>query len=160
MNSDFSIALRFGRTVAVIRAIFSLPEWPFKGVLSFWSYMMNTTQLPYFTNIVCQTGYHFSLVIPRHWFPFRLFTCCCHWSLYHWDAVYYPFLWIAFITHVSAFTFMLLKNRHWNFHWRNISSFKEHLLRKLTLMTEPKCNGTSRTRYIFLVTDFSLISPI
>ena len=73
---NFSIALWFGRTVAVIRAIFSVPEWPFKGVLSFWSYMMNTKQLPHFTNIVCRAGYHFSLVIPRQWFPFRLFTCC------------------------------------------------------------------------------------
>ena len=54
----------------------------------------------------------------------------------------------------DAFTFMLIA--HWNFHWRNISSFEEHLLRKLSLMAEPKCNGTSRTRYILLVTDFSL----
>jgi len=140
--------------VTNLSAIFSLPEWPFKGVLSFWSYMMNTKQLPYFTNIVCQAGYHFSLVIPRHWFlldfslvvSLRFVPLRCSVLSISLNSVH----------NSDAFTFMLLKNRHWKFHWRNISSFKEHLLRKLTLMAEPKCNGTSRTRYIFLVTDFSL----
>ena len=97
------------------------------------------------TLFVKQVIYHFSSasffspVVTLQFVPMR----CSILSINSINSAHYS----------DAFTSMFLKlnwSRHWNFHRRNISSFSEHLLRELTLMTEPKCNGISRTnRYIF-----------
>ena len=122
--------------------------------------MINTKKLPYFAKIVCQTGYHFSSVI-----PFRLFTCCaahaftavCTIKMQHLNSV-----------HASdSFTFILLKSRHCNssigeiLHLLSLNREKgtEYLLKKRTMMAKPKCNGTSRTnRNNYLVPNFSLLN--
>ena len=80
--------------------------------------MIYTKKLPYFADILCQTGYHFSSVI-----PFRLFTCCAG----HAFTAVCSILSISLNNvHASdAYTFMLLrKSRHCNFHRPNYFTFK------------------------------------